>query len=141
MTRKGGFLGLIVIFLILFSVYAQAIQPIQPIQDVEGLIRDEGQATRDFCRNEWNAKEISFKAEFETTANELEKAYKTILWLDRVITAILVIFGVFVANTLRRFLDKRADKRKDTIDYLELGEAPTPIKEYENEKNKEKKRN
>lgn len=143
MIKKRVFLYLIVVYLILFSIRGYGIEPIQPIAQTESLIKDEHIATREFCQKQWDSKEILLKNELDAQKLELESRFKKVLWFDRIVSFGSLLVASFLALTYRNFLNKRSDKKFYDLQKMEMerevGEVPTPIKEYEKEKRNKRK--
>ncbi len=114
-------LGIYLIIFALFcgSVLAQNPQPIQPVSQSDQLIRQQHEATRDFCEAQWSEK----VTEIEDLINEEADGYlsrvKEALWIDRLINFGSMLMAAFFAFSLRSLFDLTFKRKKQFIDRQE----------------------
>ncbi len=127
------------LLLVIASANAQ-IRPVEPIARTDELIKQEHQATRDWCQQQWNSKEAAIMQSFQEEKEALKDEAKTIFWWDRVLSFGSLFFAVLLALLIYSWLNKRNERKLSTIqkqeyDYLkkELGldyetipEPPSP---------------
>ncbi len=129
------------ILLLLFLPVVFALEPIQPIAQTEQIIIYQHEQTRSWCQDQWDKKEKDIKQSLEEEKNNLAKMFSENLWLDRILSFILIFIATFLAFSLRSYLNHKRTRKLEGIEKLEkastapelpeLSEPPIPKDESE----------
>lgn len=89
---------------------------LDPISRTDQIIKEEHEKTRAWCKEQWDSKEESIKAEFEAEKEQLMEEYKTALWWERIASFVSLLAALVIGYSLNAIFTLKRERRRRTID-------------------------
>jgi hypothetical protein len=104
-----------ILLIIALAIFAQAQTPVTPVSRTDKLIKEEHEATREWCKKEVEYMANGLEEKYQAEKNNLLKFFNQIMWFDRVFTAVGIFCIVIIGNSISNYFRRKHERSEKAL--------------------------